>query len=150
MNLSDLYKYTEAGDNGCWNWTRSRNSKGYGMAHILDLAPGVIGAHRASYILSKGPVPEGMNVCHTCDNPSCINPDHLWAGTQQDNMRDMVVKGRSGKRARKYFEKTKTVRIKICTEMIRAIDALNVRVCNINRSSAIKMLITEALEARKP
>lgn len=79
-------------DKGCWEWTRSLRSNGYGQLRWKERAN--ISAHRLSYILSKGPIPDGMLVCHTCDNRKCINPDHLFLGTYQDNHDDMILKGR--------------------------------------------------------
>lgn len=79
---------------GCWNYTRSKNNKGYGWFSINGKA---IGAHRASWILFKGEIPKGRIVCHRCDNPSCVNPDHLFTGTTQDNRLDCENKGRSNR-----------------------------------------------------
>lgn len=77
---------------GCWLWQGRANSSGYGA---FSLIPGrSTGAHRASYMIHKGPVPKGMEVCHTCDVPLCVNPEHLFLGTKRDNMQDCLRKGR--------------------------------------------------------
>lgn len=75
---------------GCWVWMGSL-VYGYGQASRGDKS---IRAHRLSYETYKGPVPKGMCVCHTCDNPCCVNPDHLFLGTHKDNAEDKVKKGR--------------------------------------------------------
>jgi hypothetical protein len=64
---------------------------GYG---VIRYAGRVQKAHRVSYTLNNSPIPDGMMVCHSCDNPSCVRPDHLFLGTQQDNMDDRMAKGR--------------------------------------------------------
>ena len=79
---------------GCIEWARCCNKDGYGQ---INLGGRVIGAHRFAYELKYGPIPEGMKICHTCDNPPCCNNDHLFLGTDADNMADMVSKGRSNK-----------------------------------------------------
>ena len=75
----------------CHIWTGSKYHHGYGCTSYKGKK---IQAHRLIYMLYKGQITEGMYVCHSCDNPSCINPDHLWLGTQKDNMTDMIEKGR--------------------------------------------------------
>lgn len=75
----------------CWNWSGSKNRKGYGALSIKNKHSI---AHRESYKVFKGKIPNGMHVCHSCDNPSCINPDHLWLGTNKDNNNDKMEKGR--------------------------------------------------------
>lgn len=86
-------KYCIDPNTGCWNWTASRLLRGgYGQ---LSLRPGVnVPAHRFSWEQLNGPVPDGMIVRHTCDNPGCVNPDHLELGTHADNMADMAQRGR--------------------------------------------------------
>lgn len=83
---------------GCWLWGGLSNMKGYGvMTKKLSDGRKVIGAHRVSYYLFKGPFDYKLCVCHQCDNPSCVNPDHLFLDTVFGNNEDMVKKGRSCK-----------------------------------------------------
>ena len=84
-------------ESGCWIWLLHRDKDGYGrIGHKRELA------HRVSYRAFIGELPKGQCVLHACDNPACINPQHLRAGTQRDNITDMLAKGRqnlSGLRA---------------------------------------------------
>lgn len=76
---------------GCWLWTAGKYSNGYGAFRFQGR---VTGAHRASYVLLVGPIPDGLDVLHRCDRPACINPRHLFTGTHADNMHDKNAKGR--------------------------------------------------------
>jgi hypothetical protein len=79
----------------CWIWTGKQLSgkgKGYGYFTFSGIK---VFCHRFSYQLYKGRIPAGSVCCHSCDNPSCVNPDHLWAGTQAQNIKDMVNKKRN-------------------------------------------------------
>lgn len=80
--------------NECWEWLAHRNHTGYGTFRLNGKEQK---AHKASYQLNVGAIPEGMCVCHHCDNPSCINPAHLFLGTQVDNVADRDAKGRQAK-----------------------------------------------------
>lgn len=80
---------------GCWLWTGFAPADGYGRIKRPGRGGDVVLAHRVSYELSVGPIPDGLDVLHSCDNPACINPRHLHPGTEQDNMREMVARGRN-------------------------------------------------------
>lgn len=85
--------------NGCWIWQGYVFNTGYGGIYT-PLAPKkhtYRQAHRISYKAHKGDIPEGLCVCHTCDVKLCVNPDHLWLGTSQENIADMVQKGRQAR-----------------------------------------------------
>lgn len=77
--------------NDCWEWSAGVDNFGYGRLNtrgVVDLA------HRLSWELAHGPIPDGMCVLHRCDNPPCVNPRHLFLGTRDDNVQDMIAKGR--------------------------------------------------------
>jgi hypothetical protein len=76
----------------CWMWTASCTAQGYGQFVSADGS--IVGAHRYCYEITKGPIPEGLKVLHTCDVRACVRPDHLYAGTHEDNMRDVVERQR--------------------------------------------------------
>lgn len=103
--------------NGCIVFTGCRDANGYG---ILGVGKKYFKAHRVAWQLTNGQIPEKLFVCHTCDNPPCINPEHLFVGTALDNNRDKSQKGRaiSGNYGKKYcvhghkFTEENTIRYK--------------------------------------
>lgn len=79
-------------DDSCWLWLGTRNRRsGYGRFRLNGR---LLAAHRVAWEFEFDPIPDGMNVLHRCDNPPCVRPSHLFLGTQQDNVDDMVAKGR--------------------------------------------------------
>lgn len=84
---------------GCHLWMGCACRLGYGRLGDVPKGTPTL-AHRKAYEQFVGPIPEGMKVCHRCDCPSCCNPDHLFLGTQKDNLRDMFAKGRGRPRGR--------------------------------------------------
>lgn len=95
MKISALQRfekrYIPVTETGCWLWLASVNNSGYGAFCLLGITNA---AHRASWVLFKGPIPNGKHVLHRCDVRCCVNPDHLFLGSMVDNSRDMMKKGR--------------------------------------------------------
>lgn len=83
-----FWRYVEKQPGGCWIWTARINEKGYGHFMINSTSPAK--AHRISYQIHFGPIPDGMLVLHKCDNKACVNPSHLYLGTHHDNMNDIA------------------------------------------------------------
>lgn len=96
LNQRDIicfWKYVDKGDSDdCWLWYGDLLPTGYGHFAVRHVG---FAAHRLAWTLTNGAIPEGMYVCHKCDMPSCCNPSHMFLGTAQDNLDDMVAKGRS-------------------------------------------------------
>lgn len=84
-------KVIKRGTDECWDWKGSHDQHGYGQLRIDGHN---IKAHRFSYELHNGPIPDGADICHSCDHPPCTNPAHLFAGTAKDNITDAISKGR--------------------------------------------------------
>lgn len=79
---------------GCWLWKGATNGDGYGHIAVDAAGRKLMKAHRLAWELANGPIPDGKCVLHRCDTPNCVNPDHLFLGTQLENMRDCKAKGR--------------------------------------------------------
>lgn len=92
-DLNRFFSYVEFTE-GCWEWAASKSRKGYGR---FSYKHKTLGAHRAAFFIFNGWINGNLLVCHTCDNPSCVNPDHLFIGTSSDNARDRDKKGRNAK-----------------------------------------------------
>ncbi len=82
----------KADGDGCWLWTKSTSRYGYGQQMWTDGKNWI--AHRLAWTLTHGEIPKGLCLCHRCDNPACVRPDHMFIGTQADNLADMRAKGR--------------------------------------------------------
>lgn len=92
--IARFWSYVDIkGPDECWEWTRSRWPFGHGSCGATIF--GERRAHRIAWVLTNGPVPDGLDILHSCDNPPCCNPNHLRPGTHAENMRDMSVRGRS-------------------------------------------------------
>lgn len=106
-------KVQKAGGDRCWIWTAAKNKLGYGLFGIGRRS---LLAHRVAYELTHGSIADGMLIRHRCDNPSCVRPDHLLQGTDADNMRDSIERGR-----RASSKGTQNGRAKLTVEQVREI-----------------------------
>ena len=111
-------KYEAVTESGCWIWMGSVYPRGYGYFHYKNTDR----ANRAAYMLFVGDIPDGKIVCHTCDVPEFVNPDHLFLGTNMDNARDMVRKNRQAKG------------VKINSNILTEAQALEIRSSKVDRN----------------
>lgn len=87
--------YNPGGVDECWGWQEASDKQGYGRLYFRRK---LYAAHRVAWMVANSTdIPSGMYVCHSCDNPSCVNPDHLWLGTDADNLADKINKGRQAR-----------------------------------------------------
>ena len=111
-SLTDEQRFWEKVNIGdpdeCWEWLAGK-CKGYGMFWVENRSSH-IRANRMAWELIHGSIPDGMQILHTCDNPGCVNPKHLWLGTHQDNMIDMFKKGRGNRHLAFNVEQVKEIR----------------------------------------
>jgi flavin-binding protein dodecin len=133
-------KVDRRGPADCWNWIAGRIPDGYGQFR-LNNPRRQVGAHRFSYELHYGPIPEGLLVLHSCDNPSCVNPNHLSAGTTRDNSRDAIERGRNYPGFREEFRKY--------PEKIRRAEQHPMRKLDWQKVREIRALISEGKLSRR-
>lgn len=132
-------------ENGCWEWVGGKSNKGYGN---MCIGGGVKKqTHRISYTYFKGNIPSGLIICHKCDNPSCVNPDHLFAGTNSDNAIDCVNKGRRPKNVVPKGEEN--INSKLTEESVREIRMSTLKYENLAKQYGVSICIISKVKNRK-
>jgi hypothetical protein len=122
-------------ENGCWEWTAARNWFGYGVWGTNKGGNSL--SHRTAWSLKNGPIPKGIKICHRCDNPPCCNPDHLFSGTQKQNLQDCASKGRTSRGVNRKHAK-------LNEEKVREIITLNKSGLSQNKL-AIRFMVTRSV-----
>ena len=133
--LSERFHKKVVVADGCWLWAGYRDRNGYGRMGAGTREDGVILAHRASYIIHIGPIPDGVDVLHACDNPPCVRPDHLVLGSHDDNMKDAGAKSRLPFGERHHTSKLKTSQV---IEMRYLANVVGMPVASVSRLYGLK------------
>jgi len=130
-------------NSGCWLWTGCVNQDGYGQI-LSGRSPK--GAHRVSYLLFRGEISQGLHVCHKCDVPSCVNPEHLFLGTPADNAADKVRKGRQ---QRLSFKGEMNGCAKLTENDVRAIRSSNLKGIELSKMYNVARGVISEIRSRK-
>lgn len=130
---------------GCWLWTGAKYYNGYGVFRMED---GNHTAHRCSWMLHRGSVAEGLDVCHTCDVRGCVNPDHLFLGTKSENMMDCSKKGRHA-HPNRVKRGADNGRAKLTVDDVLAIRASTERQVDLAARYGITQTNVSAIKTRK-
>lgn len=141
-----FYEQTRRAQGGCIEWTGRRNPQGYGVARKFLGEPEEKRAHRRSWIMAHGEIPKGLLVLHVCDNPPCVNPDHLFLGTNMDNSRDKHAKGRG-----KYLRGASHGCAKLSDEdvlRIREASLFGARRIDLAKGHGVSVSLISAIRAR--
>jgi hypothetical protein len=146
-----LWARVEVTPEGCWEFTGHRNEErgGYGRIRLTGERV-TIGAHVAAWLVTHGPVPEGLIVRHRCDNPPCCNPAHLELGTYAQNTADMVARGRALLGSRNPGSKLTEEQVAEIREARSAGDALGVIAARFGVSKSLVSLIARGLVWKEP
>lgn len=135
----------------CWGWAGPKHPDGYGYLGIKRRSEGLhynVYAHRLSWERTYGAIPDGLFVCHRCDNPECTNPAHLFLGTNADNMRDCSLKGRQNGTA-KARPGEKNANAKLTSDQVRFIRSSAERNCVLTEKYGVsKSLICAIRKGR--
>lgn len=129
--------------NACWEWQRGCTPDGYGKLWDGKRKKKVL-AHRYAYELTHGAIPIGLCICHSCDNRLCCNPNHLWVGTQAENMHDMSEKGRS-KTCGRRKPITPLMINEICSQRIQGMSTKEIAACH-----SLSLYVVQKILRREP